>query len=142
MQKYGFLLIFLSFQKYLLPLVIIILYYLPKIHSTYYFQIFQLNNKYLLWVSSNFIYRIDQNSEYLPNSVEFNSNQKLNLSNSNELESVIFSEYLDEFNYSVIGVKHFIYLLDNEGVLLCQFCFPLFSGFQISLIYASKLSWK
>ena len=132
MKKYDFIFSFLLIKKYLLSLVIILC--LLKEIQLPFFQVFHLTNRYFVWVNTDRILRLNSTSYFLPDSVQFSDSQKLNINDTDELELVRFSEYLDDFGYLIVAVKHYFYLLDNEGVLICQKELPIFQGYNVSVI--------
>ena len=132
MEKKEFLINILKIKKCIFW-IMILFSSLIKINSEY-FQIFQLSSRYVIWVSSASIFRYDQEFQTTLNSYKLCDAQKLNESNTDELELVRFSEYLDEFGYLITSIKSYIYFFDYNGILLSNFDLKLFSEYQISLI--------
>ena len=115
MKKYSFSFNFFRKKKCIL-LLVILLCFLSKTNSLY-FQVYQLSSKYYLWVSTGALFKYNQN--FMGSGLTlytFNDNQKINENDAEELELVRFSEYSDEFGYSILAVKQFFYFIDNQAI--------------------------
>ena len=121
------------YSKKLLILLILLIFSLTKV-NTIYSKVSVLNNGNLISINKDNIKILSQDYIDLSTIVTFSDDQKLNDQNSDELELVIFTQYLEEPSYNIIAVKNYFYFLNPEGELVHQFQLPTFTGFQISII--------